>query len=234
MNGFYVVNYYGQLTNEMIVEWKEECERIVVDNAQAYFQTPVAGVDTLYTCRKFFGVSDGAMLYTDQYIDEKLSQDESFERMRFLLGRFERTAGEFYQENVENNERFSNEPIKIMSKLTENLLHAIDYKSVCQRRTENFKLLNDAFADWNRLELIIPNGAFMYPLYINEGSKIRKALQEQGIFVPTLWPDVMKRCSSEDLEYDMADNILPLPIDQRYGEHEMVIIQEAVNRYLTK
>ena len=61
----YVVNYYGQFSEEYIHWLKQKYERIIIDNSQAYFQEPVAGIDTLYTCRKFFGVSDGAILYTD-------------------------------------------------------------------------------------------------------------------------------------------------------------------------
>ena len=52
----YIVNYYGQLSNETLKRWKDQYGRIIVDNAQSYFQLPVEGVDTLYTCRKFFGV----------------------------------------------------------------------------------------------------------------------------------------------------------------------------------
>ena len=88
----YIVNYYGQLSNETLKRWKDQYGRIIVDNAQSYFQLPVEGVDTLYTCRKFFGVADGAFLYTDVRLERELQQDESFERMHFLLGRYERSA----------------------------------------------------------------------------------------------------------------------------------------------
>lgn len=160
----YLVNYYGQLTDRKIEMFHEKYGRIIVDQVQAYFQMPVEGVDTLYTCRKFFGVSDGAFLYTDIMLDEELPQDESHQRMKFLLGRFERTASEFYSEYSANNQLFTNEPIKIMSKLTSNLLHGIDYDVVKNKRTENFAVLHEAFREDNKLNLIIPNGAFMYPL----------------------------------------------------------------------
>lgn len=213
----YLVNYYGQLSNEYI---QSLGKNVIVDNAQAYFQNPIGGYDTAYACRKFFGVTDGAILYTDGQI-ENLPQDESHTRMGFLLGRFERSASEFYQEYAENNERFFNEPLKRMSKLTENLLHAIDYDFIKQKRTENFKYLHSKLMEINKLELSIPEGAFMYPLYIENGAEIRRKLQQIKIFIPTLWPDVFNLCSEDELEYVMAKNILPLPIDQRYGEEDM-------------
>lgn len=217
----YIVNYYGQIDNKAIGKLKNKYKRIIVDNAQAYFQPPVDGVDTIYTCRKFFGVPDGAFLYTNEALDEELMQDESFDRMRFLLGRFERTASEFYSEYVENNKRFASEPIKKMSRLTDNLLHGIDYEYIKRRRTENFKFLHNELERMNRLCLTVPEGAFMYPLYIENGAEIRKKLQAEKIYIPTLWPDVFDICQENEPEYDMAKNILPLPVDQRYGIDEI-------------
>lgn len=213
----YIVNFYAQLSNEFLSSLGD---KIIVDNAQAYFQSPIPEIDTIYTCRKFFGVPDGAILYTDKKLDNIL-QDESFERMRFLLGRFERTASEFYAEYVANNHFFANEPIKKMSKLTENLLHSIDYEKIKNIRTENFKYLHNRLELINKLEIVVPEGAFMYPLYIDNGEEIRRKLQAQKIFVPTLWPSVFNICEKNELEYDMAMNILPLPVDQRYSIDDM-------------
>lgn len=91
----YIVNFYGQLNNDYLIALKRKYDRIIVDNAQSYFQMPAEGVDTLYTCRKYFGVADGAFLYTDKRLERELLQDESFERMHFLIGRFERCAMSF-------------------------------------------------------------------------------------------------------------------------------------------
>lgn len=222
----YVVNYYGQLSNEYLASLGD---RVIVDNAQAYFQDPVPGMDTLYTCRKFFGVADGAVLYTDKTIEVE-QQDESFRRMNFLLGRYERTASEFYPEYAANNNFFENEPIKRMSKLTENLLHGIDYERVRQRRTENFAFLHERLHGINRLNLTIPEGAFMYPLYLENGAEIRKKLQAIKIYIPTLWPSVFALCGKMEPEYDMAKNILPLPVDQRYWTEEMEYLADEVRK----
>lgn len=108
-----------------------------------------------------------------------------------------------------------------MSKLTENLLHAIDYEFVKRRRTENFKYLHSKLRKINKLVLSVPEGAFMYPFYVVNGAEIRKQLQQKKIFIPTLWPDVFNLCNEDELEYDMAKNILPMPVDQRYGVEDM-------------
>lgn len=224
----YLVNFYGQLDNDTICGYVEKYERVIVDHAQAYFQMPLENVDTLYTCRKFFGVADGGILYTDTKLDREIHQDESFDRVGFVLGRFERSASEFYAEAAANNDFFADEPIKLMSKLTENLLHGIDYEAVKQKRTRNFEILHEAFGKINPLKLTVPQGAFMYPLYLEKGGEIRRKLQAKKIFIPTLWPDVFEHCGESDLEYDYAKNILPIPVDQRYDEEDMKYIIKAV------
>lgn len=225
----YVMNYYGQLTREYLSQLKAKYGRVIIDNAQAYFDEPLPDADTLYTCRKYFGVADGAFLYSDTKLDEELPHDESFDRMRFLLGRFERTASEFYNDNQENNHRFADEPIKHMSRLTENLLHGIDYEFVKKRRTENFRLYHDRLKDINELELREVEGAFAYPLLIKNGAEIRKVLQQKKIYVPTLWPNVVNEMPEDSLEYRFAKDILPLPLDQRYGEEDIIQIINAID-----
>ena len=224
----YLVNFYSQLGNEQIDGYVRKYQRIIVDNAQSYFQMPLPHVDTLYTCRKYFGVADGAFLYTDAACEDALPQDESFDRMHFLLGRYERTASEFYAEYAANNEFFAKEPLKRMSLLTGNLLHGIDYPQVEQRRADNYAYLNEQLHSRN---LLSPKpGTFMYPFMIENGAKVRKELQARKIYIPTLWPDVYGITSPEDAEYRMAENILPLPVDQRYGISEMqYMVQEILD-----
>ena len=228
----YVINYYGQVTNDKIEELQQRFPHLIVDNTQAYYQMPVKGVDTFYTCRKFFGVTDGAILYTDDKLDDDFETDESYQRMTYILGRFERTASEFYALYDRNNSVFNEEPIKIMSKLTENILRGIDYDFVENTRTANFVYLHERLGKYNRLNLAIPEGAFMYPLYVPNGEMIRKHLIANKIYIPTLWPDVFDYCSPDRLEYDMAKHILPLPVDQRYGKEEMDTIVREIIQYL--
>jgi len=226
----YIINYYGQITNDEILVYKEKHERIIADYAQSYFQKPVSGVDTLYTCRKFFGVSDGAFLYTDRLLDG-LSQDESFERIHFVLGRYERNAEEFYKESANNNEMFDAQEVKAMSKLTENLLRALDYNWIKKRRTDNFEFLNENLGKHNKLSIKNTVGAFMYPFYAENGEKIRKTLQKEKIFIPTLWPDVFEICPEGSIEYDYAKNILPIPVDQRYDCNTMAYLVEKIKNF---
>ena len=229
----YLVNYYGQISVEYISSFGKN---VIVDNAQAYFEKPLDGIAAIYSCRKFFGVADGAILYLNKGYRKlselnHLEQDKSCKRMRHLLGRYENTASEFYQDYSENESSFCGIPLRKMSRLTENLLRAVDYNHVKERRTYNYIYLHNQFKQLNQLKLSVPQGAFMYPLYIENGAEIRKELQKKGIYIPILWPDVLNK-SKKELEYDMAQNILPLPVDQRYGEEEMQMMTDEIKKFL--
>lgn len=230
----YIVNFYGQITREDLARLAAAYRNIIIDNAQAYFDAPLANVDTLYTCRKFFGVSDGAVLYTNSKWERSLEIDESFNRIHYVLGRYERTASEFYEEAAQNNDIFDNEPIKEMSRLTKNLLQSIDYEYVKQVRTNNFAYLHEKLREVNKLNVRLIEGAFMYPLLIDDGMKIRKQLQQMKIYIPTLWPNVLEECEPDTLEYKFAAEILPIPVDQRYGIEDMEYLVEVIRSVSTE
>ena len=222
----YLVNFYGQLSPDELQRIAARVPRLIVDNAQAYFDLPLKGVDTLYTCRKFLGVPDGGFLYTDAPARE-LPADESRDRMSFVLGRFERPAGEYFAAAAQNNDELSMEP-KRMSALTENLLRAVDYERVRRIRTENFRRLHEGLSARNGLAVRLTEGAYAYPLMLPDGQKIRKKLIERKIFVPLLWPNVPAQQPEDSEACRLAEEILPLPCDQRYGAEEMDFIIRAV------
>lgn len=227
-----IINYYGQIDNSSLSAIKEKYSHIIFDNTQAYFQSPLKDVDTIYSCRKFFGVSDGAFLYTNSVIEDNLEVDESYKRMTYLIGRFERSASEFYSLFDKNNSIFDAEPIKKMSKFTENILHGLDYQLIAQKRKNNYEYLHSAFSSINFLKLSIPSGPFMYPLYVDNASEIKKYLLSQKIYIPTLWPNVLDVCTEDQIEFKLVKNILPLPIDQRYDINHMKRIKESILKCL--
>ena len=229
----YIVNYYGQIDNAKIEGYKKTFGNIIIDNAQAFFQYPYANADTLYTCRKFFGVADGGYLYTDLQIVYELKKDVSIDKMKHILGRFEKDASTFYNVYVKNENTFQYAELMNMSKLTENLLQGVDYERVKSQRKENFEYLHSILKKRNKLNLIIPDGAFMYPLYIDNGVQLKKKLIENRIYVPTLWADVFNVADKSMLEYDMAENIVPLPTDQRYNIDDMKYIIRKIEEKQT-
>lgn len=229
----YVVNYYGQIGPEKVLTLKERYGNLILDNVQAFFQRPVEGVDTVYSCRKFFGVPDGGYVSADATLSEPLTRDVSMDRMRHILGRFEGpSASEYHADAKANDKSFVGAGLRAMSALTENLLGAIDYEAVRKRRNENYAVLAERLGSINPLALTAPDGAFAYPFYHRDGMKLKKLLAAEKIYVPTLWPEVLELDGT--LEKDYAENILPLPCDQRYHPEDMRRVAEELVKCVKK
>lgn len=227
----YIVNFYGRIDNDKALELKKLYVNIILDNVQAFFQKPVSGIDTIYSCRKFFGVPDGSYLSTDVLLGEELEQDVSKDRMTHILGRYELNASDYYSNFKENDYLFKQLPLKKMSALTHNLLRAIDYEAVKNRRNKNYAALEKMLGKVNILDYHFVDGAYAYPFYHPNGMEIKRKLAENKIYVATLWPNVLNFTGCQQ-EKDYTENILPLPVDQRYDESDMEHIVRTLNANL--
>ena len=215
----YLVDYYGQLDEKDVLAARDACGgRLVLDEVQGFFRRPLPGIDTIYCCRKFFGVPDGGYLYTDAHLKRKLPQARSSQHMVHVLGRMDDGANVHYGEYSASEHLFGSEPVAAMSELTHNLLRAIDYQAVAEARLRNFSLVSERLDTRNELSPVAHAGAYMYPFLTRDASPIRKAMQQRKVYVPTLWPG---SASLEGMSGRLSRDILPLPIDQRYGEDDM-------------
>lgn len=230
----YLINFYGQYRSDEIIAYAREYKNLIIDNVQAFYTRPIGKLDTIYTCRKFFGVPDGGYLYTGCKLSEDLQTDESYDRLAFLAGRLERSANEFYSAYRINEQLIDHLPLRKMSAVTQNLLRGMDYEHIKIVREQNFRYLQEQLQQVNQLELCVPDGPYMYPLLIEKGAEVRRKLQEKKIYVPTLWPNVLENLTQGEMEYKLAENILPLSCDQRYDLNDMQYLVKEVRECLNK
>ena len=185
-------------------------------------------IDTIYSPRKFFGVSDGGYLYVNHLLEELLIYDESCFHSAQLLGRTDKQASLFYNEYNKAEQRLINQPIKKMSHLTNKILSSIDYESIKQKRKENFEYLHNELKEINLLENIdIQSTPFIYPFITND-LQLREKLIKNKIYIPKYWIEVLDRDSISNIEIDFVNNIMPLPIDQRYDFDDMCRILKII------
>lgn len=226
---FLYTNYYG-LKQSCIERLAEKFgKQLIVDNAQAFYAKPIAGIDTFYSPRKFFGVPDGGYLYTDAILNEEFPQAESMQRMTHLLIRIEKGAETGYADYQREEETLDGSPIERMSKLTDALLRSIDYEKIAQERISNYKVLEEQLGKTNAIHLTLPQGGvpMVYP-YLTGDPTLKQRLIANRIFVATYWPNVDE---NEDLEATLKTNLLPLPIDQRYTQFNVNAIANAIAGY---
>jgi len=151
------------------------------------------------------------------------AQDVSYGRCMHLLKRLEMEAIEGYNDFRINSGKLIGQPISVMSLLSRKILSSIDFLAIRKKRIQNFEKLHEALMNRNLLDMS-DFGFFecpmIYPYYVDDKT-LRKKLIDNRIYVATYWPNVLKWCSEDKLEYELTNNIIALPIDQRYGSEEM-------------
>ena len=220
---FLYTNYFGlkqSCVEKLVTIYGTQ---LIVDNAQAFFASRIDGIDTFYSPRKFLGVSDGGYLYTDCCLNRDITYHYSYMRMQHLLQRIDEGAEQGYISFRYNDDALDYIPISKMSRLTCNILCGIDYEHIKKKRIDNFNILHEALLRNNLLNidsLDLFECPMVYPYYVDDKT-LRKKLIDNRIYIATYWPNVLKWCSEDMLEYELTNNIIALPIDQRYGREEM-------------
>lgn len=221
----YIVNYFGQLSESYVKYLADRYGNIILDNTQSFFRKPIQNVITMYSCRKYFGVTDGSYLSINKERDFELLDSSSYIKMGYIFKRFEESASSAYNLYLESENLISNEDIKRMSKITENILRSLDYDLIIKKRNDNWSRLNESLKKYNKIDVKLDNGPFCYPLLVDNGKKIKELLIKDLIYIPTLWPDVLvdNENSSENVTRYSRD-LIPIPCDQRYGFEEIDIV----------
>lgn len=217
---FLYTNYFG-LKDDYVKSLSFLGGNLIIDNAQSFFSKPLGSINTFYSARKFMGVSDGAYLYTTKFSDELLENDHSSNRLSHLFTRLDKSAEEGYAEFVINDLSLVNQPILEMSEFSKSVLKSLDYEFIKQKRLENYNFLNENLNDINKLKVLknatqIP---MVYPFWTDD-SCLREKLIKNRIYCAKYWPNV-KLWNGSNLECEMTDNIIHLPIDQRYSLEDM-------------
>lgn len=119
-----------------------------------------------------------------------------------------------------------------MSRLTEKMMQSIDYLAKANKRIRNFQVLDDALRETNLFKWDMDYGTvpMVYPYYVADGAQLRQRLIDNQVFCARYWPNVLEWCESDSMEYQLAENLVCLPIDQRYSEKDMNVIINLLKR----
>ena len=224
-----ITNYFGVRHNDTNVV--SRYGNVIFDNTQAFYEEPVKGAYNVYSCRKFFGVTDGAYLITD--ITMKC-QNVEFERFvppssKYLVESLVFGTNHSYMDSLRNEEALSKGGIKNISELSDKLLGCIDYEYVQEKRKENYLILKDMLSLYNEINDSIADNAvpMVYPLLISDKS-LRRKIVNNNIFVPQWWKVVFEENRGNEFENRLSQYLLPLPVDQRYSKQDMKAMVEII------
>lgn len=223
-------NYFG-IKDDYIKKLSQKYgDKLIVDNAQALYAEPTA--NCIYSPRKFVGIPDGGIAYIKEKKDiASYAKDYSSDKCDHLLIRHDNGATEGYLAFKENSAKLKSQTIKQMSNLTKRLIDSIDFNAIKEKRINNFNYIHKYLKESNLLN--VDNfGKYACPMiypYYTADKTLKQKLISSKIFVATYWPNVFEWCKSDSLEYNFGEQIIAIPIDQRYGIEDMNrIIKEIV------
>ena len=227
-----VNNYYGikdAYIDQIVAKYGS---KIIVDCAQAFFAPVLPGMKMFYSPRKFVGVADGGIAYGVTSSLTELEEDVSYLHSAHLFIRKELGAEEGFASYRKDEDCLDNQKVKRISSFTEDILNHIDYQEIVRKRRVNYQILEEALDSSNLLTLPTFesfNAPMAYPYMVENGAVLRKKLIANKVFVPRFWPN---ECIPNAIVggKNLSETILPLPIDQRYGEEEMERIVQVIKR----
>ena len=233
-DGDYLIanNYFG-IKDAYIAELAQKYgDKLIVDNAQALFAPVLPNIKAAYSTRKYVGVADGGFavgVSVTPAVDYE--EDNSLDHASHLYIRKGKGAEAGFKDYQANESKLDNQPIRSMSPQTKEILSHIDYDSIIEKRRQNYVFLCDSLNDINKLQLPLKdsfNCPMVYP-FMTDDESLRERLIQNKVFVPRYWPNVLRWCGEEEVEYKLATQVIPLPIDQRYGIEEMKRIIQVIN-----
>jgi len=229
-----IVNYYGIMSDGRLRKMAAGYKNCIIDNSQAFFAKPIENCMNVYSARKFIGVPDGAYVIgtgAKKFYGE-YGQDYSSDTALFLLKRIEYGCeGETYANRMANEKRIDAADILTMSKLTHTILDGTNYYQIMKKRHENFLYADELFSDINLInpqlyydDTCVP---MVYPLVVEDDDLLNRLLKAKH-FQGHWWSYLLNEMPKGSFEYWLSRYVIPITIDQRYGNKEIEKTREII------
>lgn len=237
----FFINYFGFYHNENTLSYFKELKKqnikIIEDSVQMLWfdKKSFIGDYVFNSYRKFLPI-DGSLVLCNKVKKFKFIKDSYYKKVN--LARAKKTI--FQNFNIGNEEEFLNLYHKAeeeyykrdcvigMNNKSKELLSKIDYKYIFNKRKENYFYLYDRLTRNKEINIIYDkksisdNSALGLPILIDNRDEMRIKLRKFNIYCPVHW-NIKKQKIIENYRDSvyLSENILMLPIDQRYEINDM-------------
>jgi hypothetical protein len=216
------INYFGLQQRNIDHLYEMYGNRLIIDNVQSFFDGPYKDCCSFNSARKFFGVPDGAYLYSPQGNLPAVFATAGNPDIEYLVYRAIGDHGKAYTMYRLHEEEMTSE-VRQISALSAAILSRTDGNLCMRSRKENFAILHEELKGINRFpgldaapEEAVP---FFYPL-LPDRQISRQELVARQLFIPHFWPERQAE-QARGFDAQVLKALLPLPVDQRYGREEM-------------
>jgi hypothetical protein len=223
------INFFGiknRYSNKLIDIYKK---KLILDNTMAFFFNQKNESWNFNSCRKFFGLPDGAYMHAPKNIFAKKMPTAINENLNpsFLFYRNEGLIEEGYKQFLINENAFGKKMYKV-SKYSTEILSSLPYKKIKKIRNENFQFLHNYLGDKNSIKLTAnANGAMFYP-FMPSKAIAHEIFWNKKYYIPKFWPECKDRNKGFEWEKKLSQLLLPLPLDHRYTPNDLKKILKLI------
>jgi len=252
-----VSNYLGlkndsKKENDFLEKLKNDYDAIIVRDCtqsleEALFSDKSKDDYTIFSSRKWAGLPDGGILWSNKKID--ITYDE----VDFKYFDFKKKAMELKSKYLETQDanlkqefmRYFKEAEEIIdndksiieiSSFSKDLLYKIDFEKILKIRKEHIKQFENEINNKVKVLSKGTNCSGQYaPIYVQNQKELQKYLAENSIYCPVIWPTTQNKIDKEfDFCNDIISHMLAVPCDQRYTKEEIYFIISKINQFNEK
>lgn len=246
----YICHYFGYMQEySKLLQLKNIAEKykitVIEDTTQAIFSCKnIVGDVAVASLRKWFPVPQGGVLYSSNDISDMVvmphtkSNDNSRIYGMLLKDIF---LKKIYDTNSMYRKIFadcedrveSNSTIQEISDLARFMLKCFNIDSIIAKRIRNYKRLGNFLS--NRgikyREFSDTDCPLVFPLRVKERDSFRRYLMNNKVYCAVHWPFDNIRSNERRMAKLNADELISLPIDQRYKDTDIDYLCDVIDKY---
>lgn len=209
--------------------------RQIFDDAIDYYVSSI---------RKSIGVCDGAIILSKYKLDESLIHAESVEfasrravaqkmKERYAFNK-DQDDKQFFLGELRSCEGVLDDfdDVRPISDKAKRQIAQVNGAEIAYARRENMKhlwsLLNSKVTMVPGLERSFYGAPFSLPILVENRDEVQHMLARKGVYAPLLWPICDEARAVCPVSAMMADKMLSIPIDQRYGWDDIEDIAQII------
>ena len=129
------------------------------------------------------------------------------------------------------------EPV-LMNAIYQEIAAGVDFRAVYDTRRDNLLYLRMRLAplrDAGMLDFLsktAEESLLYFPVLLKERSEVQRAMADRNIYCPVIWPEPAEVKNICPISHKVTQHMLAIPVDQRYGRHEMDFFAECFTEIL--